>query len=108
MIALEVSRGKWHHCHVRNKAANVVLVAGEGVALFEFGVASEVFGLDRTADYGVPWYQLTVCSTGGRAVTSDSGLRIAGASGLRALRDADMVIVSPLGQAPYPRCCCES
>ena len=88
---------------VRNKAANVVLVAGEGVALLEFGVASDVFGLDRTADYGVPWYRLTVCASGGRAVTSDSGLRIAGASGLRALRDADMVIVPPLkADAPVP------
>jgi hypothetical protein len=35
---------------MRNKAANVVLVVGEGVALFELGVASEVFGIDRTVD----------------------------------------------------------
>jgi AraC family transcriptional regulator, transcriptional activator FtrA len=80
---------------VRHKAANVVLVAGEGVALFEFAVASEVFGIDRTAEYGVPWYRLTVCSPGGRAVTCDTGLRIQGAVGVRALRGADMVIVSP-------------
>ena len=80
---------------VRHKAANVVLVAGEGVALFEFAVASEVFGIDRTAEYGVPWYRLTVCSPGGRAVTCDTGLRIQGTVGLRALRGADMVIVSP-------------
>ena len=73
------------------------------MALLEFGVASDVFGLDRTAEYGVPWYRLTVCSSGGRAVTSDSGLRIGGASGLRALRDADMVIVPPLkAEAPVP------
>lgn len=83
---------------VRNKAANVAVVAGEGVALFELGVATDVFGIDRTADYGVPWYRLTVCSSGGQAVTSDSGLRIAGAAGLRALRDADMVIVPPHSQ----------
>ncbi len=81
---------------VHNKAANVALVAGQGIALFEFGVASDVFGIDRTADYGVPWYRLTVCSSGGQAVTSDSGLRIAGAAGLRAMRNADMVIVPPL------------
>jgi len=65
------------------------------VALFEFAVASEVFGIDRTAEYGVPWYRLTVCSPGGRAVTCDTGLRIQGTVGLRALRGADMVIVSP-------------
>jgi AraC family transcriptional regulator, transcriptional activator FtrA len=84
---------------VRNKAANVVLVAGEGVALFEFAVASEVFGVDRTAEYGVPWYRLTVCSPGARAVTSDTGLRIQGMAGVRAMRDADMVIVSPFDSA---------
>ena len=88
---------------VRNKAANVALVAGEGIALFEFGVASDVFGIDRTADYGVPWYRLTVCSSGGQAVTSDSGLRIGGAAGLRAMRNADMVIVPPLSpEMPVP------
>ncbi len=83
---------------VRNKAANVVLVAGEGAALFELAVASEVFGIDRTAEYGVPWYRLTVCSPGGRAVTCDTGLRIQGTVGVLALRDADLVIVSPFAQ----------
>ena len=80
---------------MRNKAANVALIAAEGVALFELGVATDVFGIDRTAEYGVPWYRLTVCSSGGRPVISDSGLQIAGAAGLRALRDADIVIVPP-------------
>ncbi len=88
---------------VRNNTANVALVAGEGLGLFEFGVASDVFGIDRTADYGVPWYRLTVCSAGGRSVNSDSGLRIGGTAGLRALRDTDMVIVPPFGpNAPVP------
>jgi AraC family transcriptional activator FtrA len=88
---------------VRHKAANVVLVAAEGLALFEFGVASDVFGIDRTAGYGVPWYRVTVCSAGRRAVTSDSGLRIQGTVGLRALRDADTVIVPPSApHAPVP------
>ena len=87
---------------VRNKAANVAVVIGDGLATFEFGVVSEVFGVDRTAGYGVPWYRLTVCSVGGRPVTCDSGVRIAGARGLRALEDADIVVVSPfdLGTPP--------
>ncbi len=83
---------------MRNKAANVALVIGEGLALFEFGVSNDVFGIDRTAAYGVPWYRLTVCSVGGRTVTSEGGLRIQGATGLRALRDADMVVVPPLAR----------
>lgn len=88
---------------MRNKAANVALVVGDGFGLFEFAVASDVFGIDRTADYGVPWYHLTICSPGGRPATSDSGLRIQGATGLRGLRDADMVIVSPFAPVvPVP------
>jgi AraC family transcriptional activator FtrA len=86
---------------VRNKAANVVMVASDGLSLFEFGVANDVFGIDRTAAYGVPWYRLTVCSVGARTVTTESGLRIGGTVGLSVLRDADIVIVPPLHpQAP--------
>jgi len=89
--------------NVRDKAANVALVVGDGLGLFEFAIASDVFGIDRTADCGVPWYRLTVCSAGGRAVTSDSGLRIQGTVGLRALRDADIVIALPFAPgAPVP------
>ncbi len=88
---------------VRNKAANVAVVVGDGLATFEFGVVSEVFGVDRTAGYAVPWYRLTVCSVGGRSVTCDSGVRIAGLSGLRVLEDADIVVVSPFGpDLPVP------
>lgn len=69
----------------------------------EFGVASDVFGIDRTADYGVPWYRLTVCSVGGRTVTAENGLRVSGAAGLNALHDADIVILAPVHpQAPAP------
>jgi AraC family transcriptional regulator, transcriptional activator FtrA len=86
--------------NMRNKAANVALVAADGLGLFEFGVASDIFGLDRTAEYGVPWYRLTVCCAGARAVTSDSGLRIGATAGLRGLRDADLVIVPPFERDP--------
>jgi transcriptional regulator GlxA family with amidase domain len=88
---------------MRNKAANVVMVVRDGLALFEFGVASDVFGVDRTAEYGFPWYRLRVCSIGGRVVTSESGLRIGGAFDLRALGVADVVIVPPHHpEAPVP------
>jgi transcriptional regulator GlxA family with amidase domain len=88
---------------VRNKAANVALVAADGLALFEFGVASDVFGLDRTDEYGVAWYRLAVCSTSGTTVMSDSGLRIDVPGGLRALRDAAIVIVPPFAHGrPAP------
>lgn len=90
--------------NMRNKAANVVMIVRDGLALFEFGVASDVFGIDRTAEYGFPWYRLRVCSSGGRPVTAETGLRIDGAVGLRALREADLVIVPPHHpEAPIPQ-----
>ena len=81
---------------MRDKAANVVALVGDGLALFEFGLASDVFGIDRSADYGVAWYRMAVCSRAGRAVRSDSGLQITGLGDLHALREADIVIVPPL------------
>ena len=86
-----------------DKAANVAIVAAGGLSLFGLSVAMEVFGIDRSADYGVPWYRLTVCSPGARAVTAEGGLRLAGAEGLRALRSADLIVVPGLDlRAPPP------
>jgi AraC family transcriptional regulator, transcriptional activator FtrA len=88
---------------VRDKTANVALVVTDGLALFEFAVASDVFGIDRTGEYGVPWYEMTICSPGGRAVTTDTHLRVQGTTGMRAMDDADMVIVSPSApERPVP------
>ena len=89
---------------MRKKAAKVAIVVSDGLTLFEFGVAMDVFGYDRSAAYGVPWYTVTACSLGGRAVSTDSGLRLGGLAGLDALRSADTVIVSPTDKvSPPPR-----
>jgi transcriptional regulator GlxA family with amidase domain len=88
---------------MRQKAANVAIVACEGVTLFEFGVAMEVFGYDRSDAYGVPWYTVTACSLGGRAVRTDSGLRLGELAGLDTLRSADTVIIAPTHVKPPPR-----
>ena len=40
----------------------IAVVLMEDVALFEFGVLAEVFGIDRTDD-GVPPFDFKVCST---------------------------------------------
>jgi transcriptional regulator GlxA family with amidase domain len=87
---------------MHQKAANVAIVVENGVTLFEFGVAMDVFGSDRGSAYGVPWYTVTACSLGGRAVSTDSGLRLGGLAGLGALRTADTVIVSPTDKLREP------
>jgi len=87
---------------MHQKAANVAIVVSGGVTLFEFGVAMDVFGLDRSAAYGVPWYTAKACSLGGRAVSTDSGLSLGRLSGFDALRTADTVIVAPTDAVTPP------
>jgi transcriptional regulator GlxA family with amidase domain len=71
------------------KTANVAIVVFDGVAMFEFAVASAIFG----TKYSQEWYRLQVC--GPRTVTFDNGLRTAVPHRLSRLRDADTVIVPP-------------
>jgi AraC family transcriptional activator FtrA len=87
--------------------STVSVILLEPVPLFEFGVAVEVFGLDRSAD-GVPALNLRVCAVNPgmplrtenvatSTVTADYGLD--GAKG------SDVVVVSatpPRGRADYP------
>jgi len=84
----------------------VILV--EPVAVFEFGVAVEVFGLDRTDD-GVPTLDFRVCSpTPGRALQTKnvSPFQITAPYGLDAVDGSDLVIISATPVRPgeeYPR-----
>ena len=63
---------------VRNYPANhdVAIVVGDGVAVFELGVACDVFGDEWAALIGVPWYRSSVCSIAPGPVTTDSGFQI--------------------------------
>jgi transcriptional regulator GlxA family with amidase domain len=104
MMTLRSASGRGIIASMHQKAANVAIVACDGVTLFEFGVAMDVFGYDRSAAYGVPWYTVTPCSLGARAVSTDSGLRLGGLAGLDTLRSADTVIVAPAHtEKPLPQ-----
>ena len=74
---------------------HVAIAVYDGLAIFEFGVASDVFGLDRSEEYGVPWYRLSVCAARAGPVSADSGLQILAPRGLRPLRDCDTLIIPP-------------
>ena len=84
---------------------SVVLV--EPIAVFEFGVAVEVFGLDRTEE-GVPAIDFRVCSaTPGRPLlTKNTGaFGITAPYGLDAVAGSDLVVVGatpPRPVADYP------
>jgi transcriptional regulator GlxA family with amidase domain len=65
----------------------------DGLAMFEFGVVCEVFGIDRT-DQGVPSFDFRVCGVeAGRPVHTKLGLDITPQYGLDALDDVDLVAI---------------
>jgi len=77
------------------RGRRVALVVYDGLAMFEFGVACDVFGTDWSADCGVSWYQFAVCAVGPAAVTVEGGYELQVRSGLGVLRGADTIIVPP-------------
>ena len=82
---------------------SVAVVVYDGISLFEFSVALEVFATDRSELFGVAWYRTVVCAAAPGTVTADGGLQIQVVHGLEAVADADTVIVPPterLDQVP--------
>jgi AraC family transcriptional activator FtrA len=69
----------------------VAIVVYDGVAMFEFAIAYEVFGDDHNP--GGDWYQLMVC--GSKAARFDNGMPFEVTHRLAQLRRADTVIVPP-------------
>lgn len=71
----------------------VAVIVQEPVALFEYGVIHEVFGLDRTDD-GVPAFDLLICSpTPGVPLDSGSGASVIAPHPLSKALDADLVAI---------------
>ncbi|MEV6280490.1 helix-turn-helix domain-containing protein [Nocardia sp. NPDC051832] len=72
--------------------SKVAVVLATRVAMFEFGVICEVFGLDRTAD-GIPAFDFKVCGVepGVGLPSSTPGVTITPAYGLEEVAKADLV-----------------
>ena len=83
------------------KPGIVAAVAYDGLCLFEFGIAAELFGLPRP-ELGVPWYEFVVVSADGRPSRSLGGVRLHPGRGLSALRRA-RTIVLPGWKSPHER-----
>jgi AraC family transcriptional activator FtrA len=94
-------RGRPPRSTVRRRRASrqapptVAVVVYDGLTLFEFSLAYEVFGTDRSALLGVPWYRTFVCGVVPGTVTVDGGLQMSVPYGLEPVADADSVIVPP-------------
>jgi transcriptional regulator GlxA family with amidase domain len=79
----------------------VAAVVFEGVSPFEFAVACEVFGIDRSADVGAPWYRFVVCAAEPSPVTAKTGFTIGTPHGLEALKRADSILIPAAGNAEH-------
>jgi transcriptional regulator GlxA family with amidase domain len=73
-----------------------VVLVSHGLSPFEFAVACEVFGYDRS-EMGVPWYRFSICSARAEPVRVQTGFDLTVSHGLGALQRADIVIVPPIG-----------
>jgi len=78
----------------RNRHLNplVVAVAYEGLSLFAFACATEIFGLARP-EVGPGWYRFQTCSPTGRPVRGEYGIRMTVDGGLELLAKAGTVII---------------
>lgn len=73
----------------------VAVVVQDGFAPFEFGVACEAFGLDRTDD-GIPNFDFRVVTPEPGAVSSKLGFSINVENDLSFAYEADLVVVCPI------------
>ncbi|MQA13751.1 MAG: helix-turn-helix domain-containing protein [Pseudonocardiaceae bacterium] len=80
---------------------NVGVLAGDGVAPFELGVACEVFGTDRS-EQGLPVHDFAVCGIEAGPVRTKSGFHIHAPHGLDRLAEADLVLVPPMDEPAPP------
>ncbi len=79
----------------------VAVIVQDGFAPFEFGVACEAFGLDRTDD-GIPNFDFRVVTPEPGAVTSKLGFSLNVDDDLSFAYEADLVVVSPTPREYWP------
>jgi len=70
----------------------VVALAYPNLCLFEFGIAAELFGLQRP-ELDRPWYRFGVAMTARKVHSGIGGLRVAADGGLELLRKAHTIVV---------------
>src|SRR6188768_3732989 len=81
---------------------SVSVLVLDQLAVFEFGVLCEVFGLDRTDD-GVPLLDFRVCGVrAGQPATTTTGVQVVPEHGLDGLQGADLVAVPATRLREFP------
>jgi len=77
----------------------VVTLVYNNLSIFEFGIAVEVFGLNRP-EFGKDWYQFSICSVDGQNLSGTGGTLLNVNKDISALQDADIIVI-PGWRAPY-------
>jgi AraC family transcriptional activator FtrA len=83
----------------------VAVLAYPGMSVFETGIVTEVFGLERP-EFDVPWYELAICAEEPSVVPVVGGATLHTSHGLRTLVAASTVIVPGVADVyadPPPR-----
>jgi len=85
----------------------VVALAYDGLCTFEFGVAVEVFGLDRP-EMGPGWYRFLVAAERPGPLAAAGGITLSAAAGLEALAEAGTIVIPGWRgiEAPVPEALC--
>lgn len=84
-----------------NNPGLVVVLVYDELALFEFGIAAELFGLPRS-ELGVQWYDFKIANVGDSPCSALGGVHITTRNGLACLRMARTIVVPGWGVTRQP------
>jgi AraC family transcriptional regulator, transcriptional activator FtrA len=74
------------------KNRSVVAIAYNGLCAFEFGIATELFGLARP-ELSIPWYEYRVVAASSEPIRATGGLQIQASTDLRHVRAAGTIVL---------------
>jgi AraC family transcriptional activator FtrA len=80
--------------NVRGRPGRVAVLVYDGLSMFEFAVACEIFGPAWAAELDVAWYDLVICADSA-TVRFDNGMTIGVPAPLTAARRADTIVLPP-------------
>ncbi|CFR13725.1 transcriptional activator FtrA [Yersinia frederiksenii] len=77
---------------IEQDPGRVAILAYDGLCLFEFGIAQEIFGLARP-EFNFPWYQCQVVGVDKNISTANGGLHIQVDAGIDQLARAKTIVI---------------
>ena len=77
---------------IREAHRRVAVLAYDRLALFELGIAVEIFGLPRP-ELDVDWYRFRVCSLDRGPLRATAGVRVKAAAGLQGFSRAGTIVI---------------